>query len=140
MKHAATFLTALALTFLASCSSQGTALRANAGPSYPRTLENGGALPIQVIRRVTNIDIANTSARAFGPSTVWLNGRFSHPIEGLEVGQTLRLDLREFRDEFGETFRAGGFFATRNPEALVLCELETEGRMYGLVVVGSLVD
>ncbi|KAA0216002.1 MAG: hypothetical protein DYG94_09930 [Leptolyngbya sp. PLA3] len=116
------------------------AMRANAGPSYPRTLENAGALPIQVIRRVTHIDIANTAARGFGASTVWLNGRFSHPIEGIDVGQTLRLDLREFRDEFGESFRAGGFFATRNPEALVLCDLETDGRMYGLVVVGSLLD
>lgn len=140
VKHAATTLTALTLTLLASCSGPGTALRANAGPSYPRTLQNAGALPIQVIRRVTHIDIANTSARSFGPSTVWLNGRFSHPIDELAVGQTLRLDLREFRDEFGETFRAGGFFATRNPDALVLCELETEGQIHGLIVVGSLID
>lgn len=140
VKHAATTLVVLVLALLASCASQGSALRTNAGPTYPRTLENAGALPIQVIRRVTHIDIANTSPRSFGASTVWLNGRFSHPLDALAVGQTLRLDLREFRDEFGEAFRAGGFFATRNPEALVLCELETEGRMYGLIVVGSLID
>lgn len=140
VKLAATTFLVLALALLVSCASRGSALRTNAGPAYPRTLENAGALPIQVIRRVTHIDIANTSPRSFGPSTIWVNGQFSHVIQGLAVGQTLRLDLREFRDEFGETFRAGGFFATRNPEALVLCELETEGRMYGLIVVGSLID
>ena len=84
--------------------------------------------------------MTNTSAKAFGPSRVWLNARFSRTIDEFAVGQTLKLDLREFYDEFGESFRAGGFFATRNPEAMVLCELENEGTVYGLVVVGSLVD
>ena len=47
-----------------------------------------------------------------------------NPIDGLAVGQTLRLPLGTFRNEFSEAFRGGGFFAPERPERLVLAELE----------------
>lgn len=141
MKHSATlFALIAACAFIASCTGPGTALRANASRAYPRQLSRSGTLSVQVIRRVTHIELSNTTAQAFGPSTIWVNGRFSKTIDGFAVGQTLKLDLREFRDQFGETFRAGGFFATRDPDALVLCELESGDSIYGLIVVGSLID
>jgi hypothetical protein len=94
-------------------------------------------LDIQVFRRTQTIELTNTTARRFGPGTLWLNARFARAIDGLDVGQTLVLPLAGFRDEFSDSFRSGGFFATEKPYRLVLAELETEGRMRGLVVVGS---
>ncbi len=115
--------------------------------SYARTyppLAQQGSLDIQVVRRVTKIELTNTTARAFGNSTLWLNGRFSLPIDGFGVGETLTLNLRDFRDEFSDAFRAGGFFASETPDRLVLAQIETprvgegpEGakELLGLVVV-----
>lgn len=112
------------------------------GRAYPTSAPPGETLDIQVFRHQTEIEFTNTTARSFGPSTVWLNRRFSREIESLEVGQTMRFPLREFRDRFGESFRAGGFFAVERPERLAVAELETIGpegdaTVLGLVVVGT---
>ena len=110
-------------------------------PRYPDYLERGRTLDIQVARKVTRIELTNTTAQTFGPSRLWINMWFSHEIEGLEPGQTLRFNLYNFKDQHGESFRAGGFFATREPERLVLAELETdEGNgptLLRLIVVGQ---
>jgi hypothetical protein len=109
---------------------------------FPQQLVQEEVLDIQVIRGPeTTITMTNTTARSFGMSTLWLNGRFSRPIEGFKPGQTLSLNLYDFRDEFGEEFRGGGFFATKHPEQLMHAQLETfvdgEIAMLGLVVVGE---
>ena len=109
---------------------------------FPVELGQSEVVDIQVLRGPeTRITMTNTTARGFGPSTVWLNGRFGRPIEGFAPGQTLTLDLYDFRDEFGEKFRGGGFFATKQPEQLMHAQLETlvngESAMIGLVVVGD---
>lgn len=93
--------------------------------------------------------MTNTTAMSFGPSRLWLNRRFSCPIEEWKVGQTLDLHLSVFVDEFGEEFRPGGFFAAENPDKIVHAQiesprldLEADGpldfsgiSMFGLVVV-----
>jgi len=109
---------------------------------FPQHLPQEEVLDIQVIRGPeTTITLTNTTARSFGPSTLWLNGRFGRPIEGFVPGETLTLDLYDFRDEFGEVFRGGGFFATKRPEQVVHAQLETlvdgESVLVGLVVVGQ---
>lgn len=107
---------------------------------YPFDLPQTETLDIQVIRGPeTRLTMTNTTARSFGPSTMWINGRFSRPIEGFAAGQTLTLDLYDFRDQYGETFRAGGFFATKAPDKVMHAQLETlvdgESRMIGLVMI-----
>lgn len=108
---------------------------------YPSELPRGVTLNVQVFRRTTELELTNTTARVFGPSTIWLNMWYSRPIEGLEPGGSLRFPLHEFRDEFGEAFYGGGFFATREPERLVLAELETEDEagsiLLRMIVVGQ---
>jgi hypothetical protein len=109
---------------------------------YPRMLEQSEVIDVQLIRDPeTVISMTNTTSRTFGPSTIWINGRYSRPIAGFAPGQTLRMDLYEFRDEFGEKFRAGGFFATKNPDKVVHAQLETmvggDTELLGLVVVGQ---
>lgn len=115
--------------------------------SYPRDVVQGGVLDVQVFRSSKHIELTNTSARAFGPSVIWLNAYFSRPIEGLAVGETLKIPLRDFRDEYQDPFRGGGFFAPEAPERLVLAQIETpapdsraEGQkpeFIGLVVIGG---
>ncbi|NUQ67898.1 MAG: hypothetical protein HUU18_06425 [Phycisphaerales bacterium] len=111
---------------------------------YP-ALRQGETVNIQVFRRPTEIELTNTTARAFGPCTLWLNARYSRPLDGLGVGQTLVLPLAEFRDINSEAFRGGGFFATDTPDRLVLAQIETKddtgaSRLLGLIVVSHVDD
>lgn len=128
------------LALLAACAAPPRIVE---GRAYPLEMARGPTLDIQVFRRTTEIELTNTTARAFGPSTLWLNARFSRQIGGLSVGERLRLPLRDFHDQWGDTFRSGGFFATELPETLALAEIETAGSgggaervVLGLVVVG----
>jgi hypothetical protein len=112
------------------------------GRAYPRAVPVVETLDIQVFRHQTEIEFTNTTAQPFGASTIWLNRRFSRPIEGLAVGETMRFPLREFRDRYGDSFRGGGFFAVERPEMLAVAELETAGGengrvLRGMVVVGA---
>jgi hypothetical protein len=105
------------------------------GPAYPAGATRTETIDVQVIRRGTRIEMTNTTARAFGPGTLWINGWYGREIPGLAVGESLNLRLRDFRDEFGDEFRAGGFFAKEAPDRIVLAELQIEGRLLGLVVI-----
>lgn len=129
----ATFLTSV--LGLSSCAER----QITQGLTYPQGLSRGTTLNIQVIRKSTRIELTNTTARAFGPFTLWLNGRFSQHIDAFAIGQTLTLTLRDFKDEFGERFRGGGFFAADKPELLILAEINPDNstEMLGLIVVRS---
>lgn len=109
-------------------------------PVYPDDKAQASTLDIQVVRDETRIRLTNTTARAFGKSRLWINRWFSRDIESFEVGQTLDFDLSDFRDQYSEPFRAGGFFATKNPERLVLAQLETADSLVGLIVVAHSED
>lgn len=126
-----TLLIAIALLQAAGCAEP----RIGSGPVYPAAGRRTETLDIHVIRRGTRIELTNTTARAFGPGTLWLNGYWGRRIDGLAVGQTLDLPLDEFRDEYGGAFRGGGFFAREKPDRIVLAELEHGGVLLGLVVV-----
>lgn len=125
---------------MGGCQLFNEQLTAEPGPAYPQTVKQGEVLDVQVFRDVTTLRFTNTTTRDFGPCTVWLNKRYSLPIEGFNSGQTIELDLTAFVDEFGDTYRAGGFFAQRDPAPVVLAQIETsdaEGKpvLLGMVVV-----
>ncbi|MEO1534518.1 MAG: hypothetical protein AAFS11_03030 [Planctomycetota bacterium] len=135
---------ALALT-LAGCSSTGPL---KPGASYPSILVRAEPSTIQLVRETRHVEMTNVTARSFGPSRIWLNQWYSAEIEGFAVGETIRLPLTRFTDEFGDSFRGGGFFAAEAPDKLVKAELETdaartEGTLGGervlvpLIVVGD---
>jgi len=108
---------------------------------YPKVLIQDETLDVQVQKSETHIELTNTTARPFGFGTLWLNQRYSRPITSFAVGETLRIPLREFRDEFHDPFPAGGFWATGPADILVQAQLEYvepelgETKLYGLVVV-----
>ncbi len=131
---------AAAISLLGACRSEPT--RVDYARLYPADLTQTQVLDVQVFRHTHDLEFTNTSAKAFGPSTLWVNQRFSKPIAGLAVGQTLVVPLRDLRDEFSIPFRTGGFFATEAPDRLVLAQIETpdaDGKptLYGLVVIGG---
>ncbi len=132
-------LLALGLASLGGCGSTEKVDYARTYPSLPQV----GVLDVQVFRRSTTVEFTNTTAKAFEKGTLWLNRRFSKPIDGIAVGQSVAYRLEDFRDEFGEPFHSGSFFSGYNPERLVMCQLETttkDGKpiMLGMIVVKTL--
>src|SRR3954468_16394164 len=87
----------IALLPLPACHTQ-TAV--TSGRAYPRQVARGPTLDIQVFRRTRLIELTNTTARPFGQSALWLNGRFCHAIGGLAVGEHAVYRLADFTDEF----------------------------------------
>lgn len=110
---------------------------------YPEAVDRSETLDIHAFRDGTRLQLTNTTGRSFGPGMLWLNGRYGYAIDGLDIGQTLRVPLEDFTDEQGRRFGAGGFFAGERPELLALVELtvqEAEGDQpvkYGLIAVGQ---
>ena len=109
----------------AGCQLFSEQQMADPGPAYPETMPRGRSADVQVFRDVTTLRMTNTTAETFGPGVMWLNQQYSLPVESFEPGETWELDLKSFVDEFGDLFRAGGFFAQRDPAAVVLVEVET---------------
>jgi hypothetical protein len=128
-------LAAAALTALPACRGGGAAI--DYARPMPAGLDQAEVLDVQLFRDVTRVELTNTTARSFENATIWLNERWSRPIERLGIGESLELSLWEFVDEYGEPFRAGGFFATRDPDAVVLAQLEADGSLFGLVIGGN---
>lgn len=125
---------------IGGCASTG---ELDSGPVYPQASDRVETLDIHAFRSGTRLRLTNTTGRSFGPGMLWLNGRYGYAIDGLAIGQTLKLPLTQFVDEQGRRFGAGGFFAAERPELLALVELtieEAEGEppvKYGLVAVGQ---
>ena len=111
-----------------------------AGPARPGVERQTGVLDIQVFRDETVIRMTNTTARPLAAGRMWVNDWYSRPFPGLAVGESLELPLSEFRDQNGDAFRAGGFFAADRPDRVVLAQIETDGQLLGLVVVGERTD
>jgi hypothetical protein len=107
------------------------------GRSYPIQKAQTRAVDVQVIRDETEISLVNTTAEALPEGTMWINGQFSHAFDGLAPGDRTTMSLKTFRNEFGEAFRAGGFFATQRPSSLVSAQIETDNGLIGLVVVNG---
>ncbi len=143
---------ALNLTLLAAllpaglgCQLFNEQLTAEPGPAYPQDAQVAEVLDIQVFRDVTTLRFTNTTTTDFPAGTMWLNKRYSAPIAAIDAGETVEIDLAGFVDEFGDTYKAGGFFAQREPAPVVLAQIEIPGEnndpmLYGLVVVQNKFD
>lgn len=105
-----------------------------AGAEYPAVAQSR-VLDVQVIREGTNIRMQNTSAHTIPACRMWVNRWYSRTIEEMPVGASVNLHLGSFRDQYGQAFRAGGFFATERSERLVQAQLEVNGQIIGLIVV-----
>ena len=128
---------------LASCAGDQRVVGLNEFPAYPGEKLQSEVLNIQAIRDADAISLTNTTAQRFETTRVWLNQEFSYVVDGIDVGETIRIDLHEFRNRYGARFRAGGFFATQRPKNVVLAQFETDPdsqSLLGLVVVNGRVS
>ncbi len=132
----------IALGSLSGCQLFNEQLTADPGPAYPEDIDRGQVFDIQVFRDVDQLTFTNSTPHEFGPSVIWLNKRFSSPIDSIAPGETVTMDMHFFVDQWGETYRTGGFFAQRDPAAVVLVELETvenQSRvLHGFVIVENI--
>lgn len=107
---------------------------------YPPRLDQQVLAEATVERSGTVLLVHNNSQMILGPGRMWVNQEFSHPVDAIVIGETVQFDLSEFRNEFGERFRAGGFWATERPKRVGLVQIEPEAdgaRLLGLVVVAD---
>jgi hypothetical protein len=132
-------LLALLLAPALACAACNTT-RPDLGKPYPAEAPLAANLDVHALREVNRLRLTNTSGVAFGPATVWINAAYSLPIDGLAVNQRLDLPLNEFRNEYGQTFRGGGFFASELPSRVVKAEVIDERGRFGLVVVRDEVE
>ena len=90
--------------------------------------------------------MTNTTSGDLPAGRMWLNKWFSREMPGgLAIAQSVSFDLGEFVDEFGEGFRGGGFFASDDPDDLVLAQYETDNQsgdpiMLGFIVIDGKVE
>ncbi|MBL8990248.1 MAG: hypothetical protein JNJ48_01570 [Phycisphaerae bacterium] len=131
LNRAAALALAAACAACCGCSQNAAIIE---GPQYPETRQSA-TLDVHVLRDETRISLTNTTANAIPACRMWLNQWYSRDFPGLGVGQTVTIDLSEYKDQYGRAFRAGGFFATERAEWLVQAQLEIDGRVIGLVVV-----
>ncbi len=117
--------------------------RPDLGKPYPAELAQAHQLDVQVMRNENRLRFTNTSGVAFGEfgeARVWVNAAYSLPINGLAIGQRVDLPLYDFRNEYGQRFRAGGFFATEIPTRVVKAEIVDDRGRFELVVVRDEVE
>ncbi|TVQ60529.1 MAG: hypothetical protein EA379_07845 [Phycisphaerales bacterium] len=134
MSRTSITLVAIALTAaLCGCAATTDVPYARTFPAHLPIEE--GTVNIQVIQGEQTLRFTNTSATDFGPFDLWINKWYVRPFNGLAIGETRTIPLREFRDEFSQPIRAGGFFATEAPEALVSAHIEQDGSLRRLIVI-----
>lgn len=109
-------------------------------PLYPGVVNGDVLLDVQAFRRGRNLEMTNTSTISFEHARVWANRTYSREISDFGIGETIRVGLAGFRNEYGQRFEAGGFFATARPDALVSVEIEADGVMYRVVVVEDTIN
>lgn len=94
---------------------------------------------IQVFRNGADIEIVNSLPRTFRDVDVWVNQQYVRHVDEIPAGATVRLSLREFYDELGEPFNAGGFFRRIEPTPVVMVEIQTsdDEPLLGLIAVSE---
>ena len=110
--------------------------------AFPEGLPQRETLDVHAFQRATALEFTNTTARAYGPSTVWINRWYCTPVDSIAVGETISIPLKRFRDAESFAFRGGGFFASREPDTVTQAQLEVvrpDGtrELLGLIVIGA---
>lgn len=130
---------ALAMAFvLAPCGCAEKTIEN--GAIYPDNLKQTSVLDVQVLRDGTEISMTNTAGEALPAGRMWINAWYSREFPGLAVGESTTLSLHEFKDRYGDVFRAGGFFATQRPDRMVMAQIESGDQLIGLIAIRASVE
>lgn len=108
-----------------------------AARQYPFELHRAEVIDAQVFRRGTEIEIVNSTPHSYAGFDVWINQRYVRHVQSLPAGESIRLSLWDFRDEYGDRFNAGGFFRTHPPTPVRLVQFQTasDEPLVGLIAI-----
>lgn len=106
---------------------------------YPSAQHTTDVIDVQCFRRDTELELVNATANSYRDFDLWINQRYVHHVDALPAGETIRVSLWDFFDEWGQRFYAGGFFRSYPPQPVRMVEVQTgEGApMIGLVAIRS---
>lgn len=106
---------------------------------YPFENHTTNAIDVQCFRRGTELEIVNATAHSYADFDLWINQRFVHRVTSMGAGETIRVSLWEFFDEFGKRFNAGGFFRAYPAQPVRLVQIQTaeDQPMIALVAIRS---
>jgi hypothetical protein len=129
------------LLLLSACA--GPRVQSLDGRAYPGSVSQDRVLDVQLIQRPQAVSFTNTTPRTLGPGWLWINGWYSAEVPAVGIGERIEIPLRDFRNEFGESPRSGGFWAGRDATRVVHAQIEITdpesgaSTFLGLVVVGQ---
>jgi hypothetical protein len=94
---------------------------------------------VQVFRDGSRIELINATPRGYEDFDLWVNQRFMRHVDSLGAGERLRLSLKEFYDERGERFGAGGIWRTFPPTPVRLVQIQTDehSALVGLIAIAE---
>ncbi len=118
-----------------SCMSKGRLTEGTQPRPYPYDAELLRTLDVQVFRDGSKIELVNHTTQHLADFDLWLNERWVRRIESLPPGESVKVSLYEFLDEYQEPFRGGGIFSTELPEPVVKAEVQASEGLVGLIVI-----
>ena len=124
----------LAFGFSPSCSNR-VFDASRATRAYPHDLTQGETIECEAYRDSAQLVIVNNTLNTFEGFDIWLNQQFVTHVDLLNPGQTIRLQITDFFDVWGETPVPGGFFRSRPPTriGLVQFQLDQTSPLVGLL-------
>lgn len=120
---------------LAGCTINPTPADTSGLTGYPYEIESVRVVDVEVFRDGTKITLANHAPESFADFTLWINERYQAKVDALPLGGMLTISLDSLRDEFGEKFRAGGFFSSQKAQPVVKAEMQSTDSLIGLIVI-----
>lgn len=115
----------LALGLLPSCSNR-VFDASRATRAYPHELTQGETIECVAYRDSAQLVIINNTLNQFEDFDIWLNQQFVSHVEILKPGATIRLQITDFFDEWGETPVPGGFFRSQPPTRIGLVQFQLD--------------
>ncbi len=128
-------VTSCILSLTAGCALQTRVTQDTMPRPYPYAANALQVIDIQLFRAEAEIRLVNMTANSYHNFDLWLNERYVRRVGNLNAGETIRLSLYEFVDEFEEGLKAGGFLSTGRPDPIIKAEIETPTGMLGLIAI-----
>lgn len=126
----------LLLTIAAAPGCRAHAPHAGKPVFFPFKAPIAGALDIAVSRDGFDwITVENRTAGTWDNATLWLNNDWGMPLKQLPIGQTIHLPLKQFINQYSESYPTGNLLEPRKSKPLIRCNLEHDGKMYNLITV-----
>ncbi len=104
---------------------------------YPEALVQERVVQIQAVPLATTVELVNATNIDYRNVDIWINRRFVQHADALLAGETIALEIENFRDVWGQCPQPGGFWRTRQPTPLMLVQIQRDATspLIGLVTV-----